>query len=351
MKIGYATADWSQTIYDGDGHPVWGGSGWARCGQYIDRLEASTVAGLLIRRDATFGVRDHNHRDHWDCDIIVMQRYMHADVAEWIPKAKANGQVIINDLDDWYWGLSTTNDAFASSHPKFNPDENVNHYRSVLSRSTAVHVSTPYLADRISRWVRCPVHVIPNFVDYAKYPVQRYHEDGPVIIGWVGSTSHRSRDLETLRGIMSDFERRGVRFHHSGHSDGAQTFAEAVGVSPESVTTLPLVPHDMYPYVFKFDIGIVPLNNVPFNLAKSYIKGLEYTAAGVPFVAPKLGAYDGLDIGRIARRGSDWTKWLNYLLDAEHRREDAARNREVGQKYDIQNGIELLNRQFQNYAS
>ena len=43
--------------------------------------------------------------------------------------------------------------------------------------------------------------------------------------------------------------------------------------------------HD-YPRMFRnIDIGIAPLSDVPFHHAKSAIKGLEYPAAGVPFIA------------------------------------------------------------------
>ena len=38
MKIGFATNDWSRTATDAMGHPVIGGSGFIRIGQYIKSL-------------------------------------------------------------------------------------------------------------------------------------------------------------------------------------------------------------------------------------------------------------------------------------------------------------------------
>jgi hypothetical protein len=38
-------------------------------------------------------------------------------------------------------------------------------------------------------------------------------------------------------------------------------------------------------------VGLVPLTRGPFNEAKSYLKGLEYAAAGIPFIATPTEEY------------------------------------------------------------
>ena len=50
MKIGFATNDWSRTAADALGHPVIGGSGFIRIGQYIKPLRDAgynVVIGIL----------------------------------------------------------------------------------------------------------------------------------------------------------------------------------------------------------------------------------------------------------------------------------------------------------------
>jgi len=89
------------------------------------------------------------------------------------------------------------------------------------------------------------------------------------------------------------------------------------------------------------DVGIVPLRVTPFNQAKSYIKGLEYAAAGVPFVAQKIDAYDDLysqGIGRIAKRPYEWVKQLKALTDYKLREEESAKNHELVWNNDIKHG-------------
>lgn len=345
MKVGLASTDWSQTITDENGHPVMGGAGWARLGQYVNRVDEVEVVGILIFQNGIFGVRDWNMKMHWDCDIIVMQRVMFEDVPERIKEAQANGQIIVNDLDDWYWGLSTSNGAWAASHPKNSPGENVNHYKKTLSRSNAVTVSTPYLADRVSRFVRCPIEVIPNFVDVGKFTPRKPTKSDVPIVGWVGSTAHRSGDLEILVGMLSSMLDSGkIRLHHSGHVEQHRPFAEIVRVSTESVSTLPMAEPSKYPDLFTFDIGLVPLSDVPFNRAKSAIKGLEYASAGVPFIASDLDEYRSLNkagIGRIAKKPRHWMNQIESLRDPLERQKEALLVRERVDMFDIRHGAKL----------
>lgn len=351
MKIGFASSDWSHTVKDEKGHPVWGGAGWARMGQYKNLLPFDVVVGSLAFHKGIFGVSDWNKQLHFDCDIIYMQRVMFEDVPERIKAARAAGQIIINDLDDWYWGLSPSNGAWKASHPKNSPKENVNHYKKCLSVSTLVTVSTPYLAERISAWVDRPIVLIPNFVDVQKFPVRQQSTSDIPIVGWVGSTGHRSNDLETMRGILGPLvEDKQIKLHHSGHLDGAPSFAQGVGVAPSVVSTLPMAAPNQYQHLFKFDVGLVPLSSTPFNRAKSAIKGLEYASAGIPFVAADTDSYCELasnGIGVIAKRPKNWKKELLKLRDFEFRKELGSQYRQiVSEKYDISHGAALLTQLF-----
>jgi glycosyltransferase involved in cell wall biosynthesis len=117
--------------------------------------------------------------------------------------------------------------------------------------------------------------------------------------------------------------------HHAGHSDNSPAFAEVTGVNPNRVTTSPIVPINDYSSGFKFDIGIVPLNDIPFNYAKSNIKGLEYAAANIPFVASDVPEYRHLHedgVGHIARTPEEWVNQLEHLLTYQNRRLEAARS-------------------------
>ena len=333
MKVGVATGDWVEGATLENGDQILGGSGWIRLGQYLKYTKLNYVIGELAwqRSEHIFGVRTWDGTEHWDCDIVIMQRWMHYTLPEYIPMAQANGQIILNDLDDWYWGLNESNLAFFESHPKVNAEENINHYKKTLIKSDGVIVSTQYLADRVSSFIPADrIRLLENHVETAKFDPRVHTESEKPIIGWVGSTAHRDRDLAILKGAYkqagSDFA-----YHHSGHIGWHPHFYDEVGMGDDDVTILLPVPPHKLGELYVFDIGVVPLNLTPFNQAKSWIKGLEYAAAGIPFIASPSDEYKRLKstygIGRLAKNQGEWVKHLKALRDPDVRQEEADRSR------------------------
>lgn len=322
---------------------MWGGAGWARLGQYVDSYRAAghtVVVGTLWKDEAGLSVAEDDGTKTYP-DVLILQRIMHGGVDDAIRFGQSCGQVIINDLDDWYWGLDPANSAFQASHPKRkvvrtdllgrmyeddNP-EHIGHYGANLAASDLLTVSTPYLADRISRKVRCPIVVIPNYVDVARFTPVQQTDDRVPLFGWAGSTSHRSGDIETVAGVLGPRIKDGsIRMHHSGHLDGSPTLASMLGVPEDLVQTSPRCTATEYPSMLTFEVGIVPLRDTPFNHAKSEIKGLEYAAAGIPFIAQGLSAYAQLhnDWGSafwLADRPKDWITGTKRYLDPVARKD------------------------------
>jgi len=343
MLIGVASGDWMSPNRSSDAEERWGGSGWARVGQYLPRLPFKIVVGHLAWKRTNFVITDMKGVEYHP-DVLILQRLMHKGLADHIREGIAAGQTIINDVDDWYWGLDPSNNAFKHSHPKFNEKENINHYKSVLNASSIVTVSTPYLADRISRFVRNDIVLMRNTVDVDNFSVKEHSDSTIPTVGWAGSTAHRSGDLETVGPILKGMHRDGViKLMHLGHHNGASSFASRIGLPDSEVSTLPLCSAEQYRNALTMDIGIVPLRVTPFNQAKSDIKGLEYSAAGLPFVAQSIDSYDELfatGIGRTAKRPYNWVKHIKALCDPEVRKEEGARNRELVRARDISVGVQ-----------
>lgn len=347
MLLGIASGDWISPKKSSTGTEMWGGAGWVRIGQYIPLLPMPVAVGVLVWNRTHFSIQDHSGY-MYDPDVILMQRLMHDGLATHIGMAKGYGQKIINDVDDWFWGLSTQNQAFHVNHPKNNPKENIFTYKASISKSDLVTVSTPYLADRLSNAGAKRIEVIKNTVDVARFTPKEHSDSTCPQVGWVGSTSHRSGDLETMQGILAPMARSGkITLYHGGSAPKATTFASRIGVSESEVTTAPMKPHDEYPQLLTMDIGIVPLSKTPFNRAKSDIKGLEYAAAGIPFVAQNLDAYielqNLLGVGRVAKNFTKWIKHLEELRNPRIRKEEGEDYREVIRvTRDIKFGLEKL---------
>lgn len=339
-RIGFATTDWAVRAETGpDGAPGLGGAGHYRVGlpaAYLAGLDDFEVyVGTLLADQQGvrgMGVRTWLDGDAWDLDIIVLQRWMFASIERDTVMARANGQVVVNDVDDWFGGLSKSNQAYWSTHPEKNPTENREHYAKVIAASTAITCSTPFLAKQFES--HAIVQVLENAIDLGDFPV-RTPRPGKPVIGWAGAVPWRSNDLEVLSGCIDPFLRKhGLTFHHSGHIPDGRPLSDLAKIDPSRVETSGMVPiTEICSLYDEIDVGLVPLSNVPFNHAKSWIKGLEYAAAGLPFLASAspeyLRLHEEFGLGEVVRKRADWYRLLIPYLDPEFRIETGAANRKI----------------------
>ena len=332
--IGFLTTDWS-----------WGteplqmnGCAWYRCklpGDQLSKRGWKAAVGMPSWNDKYgFGMLAENNASIHGWDIVVFKLIMSKDALMNMEKARELNQKIVVDVDDWFVGLDKANRAYEVTDPKKNPDNNREIYEKIIMEAFAVICSTKFLYDYYSK-IRDNVFLVRNGIDLDRWRIRvqsRQHKK--LKVGWVGATPWRSNDLEQLARFLPDFVKsNNLLFHHSGHTINAPKANELLGIPDELTTLTPLVPILSYPGLFlPIDIGIVPLNNVDFNSAKSYIKGLEYAAAGVPFIASPSPEYELLaarGIGRIARSDSDWVSHLSELTNRKMLYDEAMVNREL----------------------
>lgn len=262
--------------------------------------------------------------------------------------AQGYGQKIVQDLDDWLWGIPTQN--FGFHWITSNPMENLKEYGKACAKADLITVSTQPLADRMARF-RTPVVVVPNMLDMADWPWEQYPESlhrPAKTIGWTGSTAFRGGDLETLKGVIGPFMRKhGLKFIHGGAAPGQIAAGVMMGLhggsNPAWMQDVPseyrsAVPARDYPSLFEgMDIFIAPLNDRPFNECKSACKIMEASAAGVPYVASFYGPYKTYQGGgSTAKKAKDWLRNLERLMDPQERGWQRARQREIVAGLDIQ---------------
>lgn len=263
-------------------------------------------------------------------DINIFKLLMHQQVLEFMGIMQRNGQVIGVDVDDFFQGLHQDNVATALTDPLVNNEMNRVWLEQIIRAANFVTVSTAFLADWYSSRVR-DVRLIRNGIDFDRW--QQRDVSGDPVIGWVGGLLWRSGDIEGLAdwlpGLVAD---RGVRVYHGGSMEqqGA-SFAQRVGLREVIVGDMVSVAE--YPSLFDhLNIGLVPLVPLPFNEAKSNLKGLEYAASGIPFVAYPTHEYRLLaesGVGRLAETPDEWRDHVTELLDESVRVEEGARIREI----------------------
>lgn len=337
VNVAFLTTDFSP----GTNPPLPGGCAYYRCflpmqsiaqGGFEARLGYPAFTG-----EDGFGIGIEPRKGLFGFDVVFLKLLMSRNIPHQMRLARKLGQVLVVDVDDFYADLPESNLAFKATDPRNNRFHNRAVYEEVISEADVVTVTTPFLyefySQRHPRVVMIRNGVLPDQFQYRK-PVNR-----KPVIGWVGGVPWRGGDLELLREWLPAFlEEHDLMFHHSGHAtrvpgqDDVPSLANIVGIPAERYTHSPLRPMDDYHTMFTFDIGIAPLNDIPFNRAKSNLKGLEYACAGVPFVASGLPEYRRLvesGVGRVADTAGEWRQQLTELLDYRTRKREAAENRRI----------------------
>lgn len=274
----------------------------------------------------------------WEPDALILTGgWVSGAPLEMLDEARAEGQRVILDIDD---SLELPEHNYA-----YDP-ELKRAKLTACAHADAVIVSTPPLQRELRRArVRLPVAVSRNVVELERYRTVRELNDArasrydiagenprPLVIGWRGSVPHHRGDVALLArafGVIYDalgllLDTVDVRFVHLGaHPDAPHAFARAVGLPEQRVEARPWVPFGAYPAILTgVDIAVVPLDGSAFTRAKSNIAGLEWAAAGVPFVASWNEAYDafcGGIPGTLARTPDELGAAIVHLLEPAHR--------------------------------
>lgn len=327
MRVGFCSDDFVQWGH----HLIPGGCGYYRC--LLPKNAAGEGSGFgppAWTAHLGFGVRDKKDSAHFGFDAVMLKQMMH----RWVPKqmrlAQRCGQWLIVDVDDHYDGLHDANLAKQTTDPAANKLRNRQWHTEVIRQADTLTVSTPFLQHYYQQQGIADVRLIRNGINPKQF-IAHKHRSRPPVIGWVGAMGWRSNDIEILRDWLPGFlEQHNLMFKHSGHDERFIRFGEVAGISGDRMILSLMEPLTKYHELLDFDIGLVPLSPIDFNYAKSTIKGLEYAASNIPFIASPTPEYQRLadmGIGRIAHTPEDWIRHLTELLDYDTRKKEAARQR------------------------
>lgn len=250
-----------------------------------------------------------------DADIVVLQRVTHAYMAQAVGVMRAKGITVIVDVDDDLSSIHPSNPAWAAHRP--GAGLHSWHNLAIACRNASlVTVSTPALLDVYARHGRGAV--LPNYLPDMYYGLARTDSD---TIGWPASFHSHPNDPEPVGGAIARLAEEGARFVMRGDSTGA---GRAFGLAED-----PLgggVPIEEWPAaVAELGIGIAPLADTKFNAAKSWLKPLEMSACGVPWVASPRAEYRRLHemgAGVLADRPRTWYRELKRLRESAALRQE-----------------------------
>lgn len=249
-------------------------------------------------------------------DLLVMQRVATKAQAQFVKWMQQQGVATVTDSDDAMWCIDKENSAWEY----WNSGKGAQHWRWLDTASETADlttVTTKHLEKRYGGHGRC--EVLPNCVPADLHemiqPV-RDSLDPTTTVGWAGFTSTHPGDLR----VCGDAVKRaqddtGCIVRVIGDAEGA---GKEWGLLAEAVRPVPLGP-EYYTALTTLDIGLVPLADTPFNRGKSYLKALEFAAAGVCVIASPTPA--NWELARhvpmeLARTPAEWYEAIVKLVTA-----------------------------------
>jgi glycosyltransferase involved in cell wall biosynthesis len=187
---------------------------------------------------------------------------------------------------------------------------------AILSKAKWVIAGNEYLAV-YAQQLNHQVSVIPTVVDINTYtppPKGRYLNIQKTIIGWIGTNPNRG-DFAAMQPVLDWL---------------CENYAEQVVV--RIIANRPLeiktkLPIEFIPWKLetsrselqKFDIGLMPMENNPWNHGKCGLKLIQYMAVGAVPLASPVGVNQTIiragETGLLADTVEQWTSGLKYLID------------------------------------
>jgi glycosyltransferase involved in cell wall biosynthesis len=264
-------------------------------------------------------------------DVVVVQRCCTTQQFDALKIFHSLELKVVYDLDDNMWDI-----------PKENPAaQMLGHLKSgfapCIQMVDVVTVSTKTLAKVVRKNVprminmhkgkEIPLLVVENRIDTRLF-AEPVKPQGPIIVGWAGSSSH----VDDLRIILPVIEKVAP--------DYPDVIFQFRGMEPPvELRRLPNVEHKGWAPVPEFgcrmplwgwSIALAPVTDHPFNHSKSCIKMIESAYCGVPCLASWVTPYEEFAGNEkrlkwlLCPSQSSWEIKLRALLD------DAVLRQELG---------------------
>jgi glycosyltransferase involved in cell wall biosynthesis len=183
---------------------------------------------------------------------------------------------------------------------------------TIMRRASLVIVGNPYLASRATRAGAKRVEEMPTVVEVSRYSIAPKGNNASFTIGWIGSpgTSHY---LQQLQPTLSRF----------CEAKSAHLFAVgALGLEMENVPlfTKRWSEQTEAADLCRFDLGVMPLPDGPWERGKCGLKLIQYMAAGLPVVASPVGVNSHIVkngvTGYLASSQDEWMAAFDELSES-----------------------------------
>lgn len=213
---------------------------------------------------------------------------------------------------------------------------------SVMRHAACVIAGNEYLAGRARAAGAKRVVVIPTVVDHRRYD-GRLETGQPLTVGWIGSPTTQKYVEQLLPAFQALAQQQSFRLL-------------LVGATADIAARLPGIDVEVQPWsegteaalIREMDIGIMPLEDGPWEKGKCGYKLIQYMASGVPVVASPVGVnpsiVDGAGCGLLANHLDEWGEaFLKLISDVALReRLGCAGRAAVRREFSIESQLDAI---------
>jgi hypothetical protein len=202
---------------------------------------------------------------------------------ELVRRLKAVGKTIVVEFDDDMFHFPPGTRELLSNVQKKDNQETV---REISRLADVITVSTPELVPVYKRF--CPnVAVLPNCIDLDDYPKPK-RAGKRLTIGWAAANELNNFALvaSTLKHMVEDYDHVDIAI-----GGDPKAFDMVKVPANRKVWLEPCSIEDFPKMIRNFDIAVIPLIESKFNAGKSELKGLQYGALKIPFLASDVPPY------------------------------------------------------------
>ena len=178
----------------------------------------------------------------------------------------------------------------------------------VMRSAQTVIAGNEYLAERAKKAGAKNVIVIPTVIDIERYHQKNEFNQDTTVIGWIGSPS----TFKYVKTLFPVFEKLAEQYPIEVQIVGAK---EAVPVS-FPIRFIEWTENSEVSAIAAFDIGIMPLEDSPWEKGKCSYKLIQYMACGIPVVASPVGMNNEVvSVGQNGFLAKDAADWYNALKE------------------------------------
>lgn len=182
---------------------------------------------------------------------------------------------------------------------------------AVMRNASLVVVGNDYIAERARNGGAKRVEYQPSVIDLDRYQGVAPQPSGVFTIGWIGSPS-ASYYLKIVESAL-------IKVCEGGNARMLLVGAGGVDITGVPLDMLSWAENTEVADIQKFDVGIMPLPDTPWERGKCGFKLIQYMACGIPVIASPVGVNTkivehGVN-GFLANTTEEWVHALNTLRD------------------------------------